>query len=146
MNPPLAPAASEALALAQDEAIRHGHRSAGTEHVLFALATVAGPDMADVLGALGTSCAAVRCAVRCVIPAGRPLHDQGRRLTPRAKVALDLAVRCASRSGSQYTNPRHLIYGLAAEREGLAAQVLLSQGITAAAVNRLLLPTLELAA
>lgn len=145
MNPPLAEAVSETLALAQDEATRHGHRSAGTEHVLLALATIASPEAADVFRALGTSCDAVRCATRNVIPDGHPLREQGRRLTPRAKVALDLAARCAGRFGPERTDPRHLIYGLAAEREGLAAKVLLSQGITAAAVHRLL-PATELAA
>ncbi|KIC68679.1 Clp protease N-terminal domain-containing protein [Pseudarthrobacter phenanthrenivorans] len=145
MIPPLGEAVSASLILARAEAGRHGHPSAATEHLLLALATIAGPELSDILGALGTSCEALRAAVRTVITPGKPSREPVQRLTPRTKVALDLAVSFADRRRAHRIGAEHLLYGLTAEREGLAAQVLLSLGITAATVDRLL-PALEPAA
>lgn len=138
--PPFDEAASAALALAQADAGRRGHSSVGTEHLLLALADGTGSDACSILDALGTSCGAVRIAVGGLIPdhvrpSDRPLH-----LTPRARVALDIAMSCAGRLGSATTTPRHLLYGLAAEREGIAAKVLLVHGATPSAVDQLLVP------
>jgi hypothetical protein len=65
----------------------------------------------------------------------RKLH-----LTPRAKVALDIAIRCAGRLDATSTGTGHLLYGLAAEREGLAARVLRIHRITPTAIDGLLVP------
>lgn len=138
--PPFDEAASAALALAQADAGRRGHSSVGTEHLLLALTDDTGTDACRILGALGTSCEAVRDTATGLIPvegraAGRDLH-----LTPRARVALDIAMRCADRLGAPATSPRHLLYGLAAEREGIAAKVLWIHGATPPAVDRHLVP------
>jgi ATP-dependent Clp protease ATP-binding subunit ClpA len=137
--PPFDEAASAALALAQADAGRRGHASVGTEHLLLALTDDTGTDACSILDALGTSCTAVRTDVGELITdrhrTDRPLH-----LTPRARVALDIAMRCAGRLGADATSPRHLLYGLAAEREGIAAKVLWIHGATPAAVDRFLVP------
>jgi ATP-dependent Clp protease ATP-binding subunit ClpC len=50
-------------------------------------------------------------------------------LTPAAKRAIDLAYEQARGMGNDYIGSHHLLFGLIAEAEGLAAQVLLRHGV-----------------
>lgn len=138
--PPFDEAATAALDLARAEAGRRGHSSIGTEHLLLALADGTGSDACAVLTALGTGCAQIRSAVGDLVPGPGPAAHRPLHLTPRARVAIDIATRCAARLGAAATSPRHLLYGLAAEREGIAAKVLFIHGATPAAVDRHLVP------
>lgn len=142
--PPFDTATAATLTLAQAEASRRGHPKVGTEHLLLALTDGPGggssSDACRILDTLGTSCAAVHAAVAAVLPAGTAGLRDGLPMTPRTKVALDIAMRSAARLGAGATSPRHLLYGLAAEREGLAARVLRQHGVDMAAVDRLLIP------
>lgn len=139
--PPFDEAASAALTLAQAEARSFGHHFVGTEHLLLALADVAsdGTEAARILTSLGTDTATVRAAVHAVVAAGDPGRDIPLHLTPRARLAVDIAARYAGRLEAAATGTGHLLYGLAAEREGLAAKVLLRHGATPAAVDKLIL-------
>lgn len=132
--------AAAVLTLAQAEAARRGHATVGTEHLLLALTDGSTSDACRILDTLGTSCAAVNAGIADFLPAGTPGEGGHPHLTPRARVALDIAMRSAARLGAGSTSPRHLLYGLAAEREGLAAKMLLRHGIDMAAVDRLLVP------
>lgn len=132
--------AATALTLAQVETARLGHPAVGTEHLLLALADGSGSDACRILCELGTSCAAVHAAVEDALTAGAPALAERLHLTPRARVALDIAMRSAARLGAGATSPRHLLYGLAAEREGLAARILRNHGVTMTLVDKLLVP------
>lgn len=141
--PPFDEAASSALAIAKVEAGLRG-QSIGTEHLLLALTGDAGSDACSILHALGASAEAVRAAVGALMP-DKCGTDRPLRPTVRARVAVDVAVRCAGRLGASTTSPRHLLYGLAAEGDGLAARALRTRGVTAPAVDRLLVPLPALA-
>lgn len=132
--------AAAALTLAQVEAARLGHTTVGTEHLLLALTDGTTSDACRILAELGTSCAIIQAAVTALLPAGTPGRRDQLHLTPRARVALDIAVRSAARLGAGSTSPRHLLYGLAAEREGIAARLLLAHGVSMSGVDRLLVP------
>lgn len=138
--PAFDPDAAASLALSQIEAARLGHATVGTEHLLLALTDGTATDACRILTDLGTSCAAVNADITAALPAGTPARRENLHLTPRARVALDIAMRSAARLGAGSTSPRHLLYGLAAEREGLAAKLLLRHGVDMAAVDRLLVP------
>lgn len=132
--------AAATLTLAQVEAARHGNPTVGTEHLLLALTDGTTSDACRILDTLGTSCAVVHTAIAAVLPPGTAANRGNLHLTPRARVALDIAMRSAARLDAGATSPRHLLYGLAAEREGLAAKVLRQHGVDMAAVDRLLIP------
>src|SRR5204862_1700021 len=50
--------------------------------------------------------------------------------TPRAKLVLELALREALGLGHEHIGPEHILLGLVAEGEGVAAQVLQKQDVT----------------
>ena len=58
-------------------------------------------------------------------------------LTPRAREVLHAAAREAEDRGHGYIGTEHLLLGLLAERDGIAAQVLVGLGVTDAIRDRL---------
>jgi excisionase family DNA binding protein len=126
------PRARAALAAAQDEALRRNHNWIGTEHLLLAL--VADPDNRAValLAAMGVETAAVTGALEFVIgkydPPTAPAGSFG--FTPRAKKALDLAVAEAGSLNHGQVGCEHLLLGLLAEGDGIAAAVLKGLSVT----------------
>jgi ATP-dependent Clp protease ATP-binding subunit ClpC len=51
------------------------------------------------------------------------------RFTPRAKKALEVALRESLQQGYDYMRTDHLLLGLLGEREGISARVLLNLGV-----------------
>jgi excisionase family DNA binding protein len=126
------PRARAALAGAQDEALRRNHTWIGTEHVLLAL--VADPDnrAVELLAAMDVQQPAVVAAVEFVIgkytASAATAGSIG--LTPRAKKALELAVAEANNLNHGQVGCEHLLLGLIAEGDGIAAAVLKSLNVT----------------
>ena len=119
--------ARQVLVLAQEEARLLGHSFIGTEHVLLGLLRQDGT-AAEVLTELGTSLATVRERVKETIgltgaPSGSPPF------TPRAKKVLELSLREALQLGHHNIGTELILLGLIREGEGVACQVLVSQGI-----------------
>ena len=134
--------ARNVVSLAQDEAKALAHDYVGTEHLLLGLLRVDDGIAARALAPLGVEVDGVRSGVRRVVgegeaPAGGPL-----RFTPRAKKDMELARREAEALGHNYVGTEHLLLGLAAEGEGVAARILCDAGVEAdrlrASVLRLL--------
>ena len=116
---------------AQEEARMLDHDHIGTEHLLLGLTheTIGGV-AAKVLESLGIGLEAVRQRVTEVIGRGEQAPSGHIPFTPQAKKVLELALQ-ESRgivTGRHYIGTEHILLGLIAEREGVAAQVLSELG------------------
>jgi ATP-dependent Clp protease ATP-binding subunit ClpA len=109
------------------------------------------PDIdAAALATLGIDLDAVRERVERAFGPGALAGRRGRRrllqrghelpFTPRAKKALELALREAGAMGDDFIGSEHLLLGLLREGDGVAARILASRGVTrelvAAALHR----------
>jgi len=134
--------ARRALTRAQEEAQHFGHNYIDTEHILLGLIAEEDSVASQVLANLGVAVSKVRSAVEFIVGRGGRPNTSEVGLTPRAKKVIELAVDEARRLNHSYIGTEHLLLGLLREREGSAAGVLESLGVTLervlAEVNRLL--------
>lgn len=136
-------AASQTVALARVEAREFGHHRVAPEHVLLALTDDGDSAAARILEHLGTSAATVHAEIRRVVGPGVCGNDRLLHLTPRARLVVDIAVRFARRLDTGTAGIEHLLYGVAAERESLAAKILRSHGITPGHIERRIMMLLD---
>lgn len=119
--------ARKVLFLAQQEAQRLGHNYIGTEHLLLGLVQEGGGVAAKALQSLDISLERVRQEVESLIGRGDGASSE-MSYTPRAKRVIELAFQQAVSLGHNYIGTEHLLLGLIAEGEGVAAQVLVNLG------------------
>jgi hypothetical protein len=124
-------AGRDTLDAAQEEARILGHRTVGTEHLLLALTRNAESGACKVMERMGATPATVRADVLSAIVSGATQASGRLAFTPRARLAVELAHRASERIGVPQTGTEHLLIGLAAEGEGIAAQALCKSGIVA---------------
>ena len=131
------------VVLAQEEAqgLKHGH--IGTEHLLLALLREQRDLGARVLKSLDVTEERTRSQVGRIVPSGGDVTSEHVPLTERAKRALALAMREARQWGQKYIATEHILLGLAREKEGVAARVLLDFGADAEKVRREFMPVLS---
>jgi ATP-dependent Clp protease ATP-binding subunit ClpC len=133
--------AKHVLVFAQDAAQHFNHNHIGTEHLLHGLVRVKAGRARTVLRELGVDPDHVCYAVETSIGRGDRTVSGDLSLTPRAKKALELTVAEARRLQQNHIDTEHLLLGLVAEGEGIAADVLTSLGVelegARAAVRRL---------
>ncbi|MBE9513374.1 MAG: ATP-dependent Clp protease ATP-binding subunit [Chloroflexi bacterium] len=122
--------ARRVLTLAQEEAQALNHSYIGTEHILLGLVREEDGVAAKVLTNLGVSLSKVRTSVEFVIGRGDKPNANETGLTPRARRVIELAIDEARYLSHNYIGTEHLLLGLLREREGIAAGVLDSFGIT----------------
>ncbi len=123
--------------LAHREALRMGHDVIGTEHILLGLLVEGEGVAAQVLNSLGVNFLEVRRQIEELVGKGQPiLKPIDLPLSPRAKRVLDLAIKEARNMGVNYVGTEHVLLGLLAEGEGVAAQILLSLGIDMTVIQR----------
>jgi len=122
--------ARRVLTLAQEEAQHFNHSYIGTEHILLGLIREEEGVAAKVLTNLGVGLNRIRSAVEFIIGRGEKPSSEQIGLTPRAKRVIELAIEEARYLGHNYIGTEHLLLGLLHEREGVAANVLDSFGIT----------------
>lgn len=119
--------ANKVMELAQQEAVKYRHGYIGTEHVLLGLIAEGEGVAAQALQSLGISMEAVRQQVESAMGQGQSTEPKVT-LTPRVKKVIELAFLQAQHLGHNYVGTEHLLLGLIAEGEGIAAQVLVSLG------------------
>jgi ATP-dependent Clp protease ATP-binding subunit ClpA len=126
--------AKKVLTLAQDEAASHHHSYIGTEHVLLGLLREPEGAAARALASLGVEQDEVRDAMDALIGSERVVIGQ---IIPtsRVKKVIELAFEEARRMGAGHVGTEHLLLGLVAEGEGIAARVLADLGAGEAAVR-----------
>ncbi len=122
--------ARRALTRAQEEAQHFGHNYIDTEHILLGLIAEEDSVASQVLSNLGVPVSKVRSAVEFIVGRGGRPNTSEVGLTPRAKKVIELAVDEARRLNHSYIGTEHLLLGLLREREGSAAGVLESLGVT----------------
>ncbi len=123
--------------LAHREALRMGHDVIGTEHILLGLLVEGEGVAAQVLNSLGVNFQEVRRQTEELVGKGQPiLRPIDLPLSPRAKRVLDLAIKEARNMGVNYVGTEHVLLGLLAEGEGVAARILLSSGVDSVIVQR----------
>ena len=121
--------AQKVLALAQEEAVRLGHNSIGTEHILLGLIREGEGIAAKALVALGLSLEKIHDEVESLIGRGQeqPVNIA---YTPRAKKVIELSMDEARKLGHTYVGTEHILLGLIREGEGVAARVLNNLGVS----------------
>jgi ATP-dependent Clp protease ATP-binding subunit ClpA len=120
--------ARQVIIFAQDDARALRHNYIGTEHILLGLLREQEGVAARVLDVLGITAEEVRTQVDRLVGRGDEAATGQIPFTPRAKHALEHALREAIALGHQYIGTEHLLLGLARESDGVAARILLDLG------------------
>jgi ATP-dependent Clp protease ATP-binding subunit ClpC len=123
---------------AQEEARLLNHNCIGTEHLLLGLLREGHGVAAQALDALDISLPTVRERVREIDGEGAEPRSGGGHIpfTPRAKKVLGLALREALTLGDNYIETEHILLGVIAEGNGVAAGVLADLGADAERVRQ----------
>ena len=117
------------LQLAEEEAHRFQHNYIGTEHLLLGLTRLDHSLAKQILDHLGVELQTVRTAIEFIIGKGDYTVEGERRLAPRAKKVIALAIAEAQSSGQTVVGSEHFLLGLVREGEGIAAGILASLGV-----------------
>src|SRR4051812_30399326 len=129
------------VVLAQEKARELAHHHIGTEHVLLALLAQERSEVRAALGGLGVTPEAALAAVVEAVPRGTTAPSGHIAFTPRAKKVLELSLREALKQDDKDIRPDHLLWGILAEGNGVAAQILLRDGRTAEQIRSAVTPT-----
>jgi ATP-dependent Clp protease ATP-binding subunit ClpA len=129
----------EALERADQEAQLFNHEYIGTEDILLGLVSEESGVAANVLKSMDVDLHKIRLEVDKIVqtaPGGHQFYYRGKLpLTPRAGKAMQYAVEEARQLNRSYVDTDHLLLGLLREEEGVAAQILMNLGVTAADVR-----------
>lgn len=125
------PGAQQALALAREEAPLLNHDFIGTEHVLLGLLKSQSDIVPRVMRRLGVQSETIRAEIQKIIGPGIPARRMAAEIpyTPRAKRALNLALKEAESLEQQQVKPEHMLLGLLKENKGVAGLVLRNLGV-----------------
>jgi ATP-dependent Clp protease ATP-binding subunit ClpA len=127
--------ARDVVVFAQDEARLLKHNYIGTEHLLLGLLREEEGLAERFLGVQGVTLEDVRRDVKRVIGVGGDVTSGQIPFTPRAKKALESALREAQALGHNYIGTEHILLGVEDQDEGVAAQILLDLGLSAELVR-----------
>ncbi|KAA2258725.1 ATP-dependent Clp protease ATP-binding subunit [Solihabitans fulvus] len=134
--------ARHVIVLAQEEARNAGSPQIGPEHLVLALLGEPEAVAARTMEALGASLADVRKAIVEQLPEPQDTLPGHLPFTPQAKKALELTLREALLLQHNYIGTEHLLLGVLAEGDELAAGTLVRLGVTKEVVEPLILAQL----
>jgi len=120
--------ARRVVVFAQEEARMLNQSYIGTEHLLLGLIREEESVAVRALKALGINLEDIRTQVEELTGEGSSVPRGHIPFTPRAKKALELALREALQMGHNYIGTEHILMGLIREGEGIAARVLFNLG------------------
>jgi ATP-dependent Clp protease ATP-binding subunit ClpC len=136
--------ARKAMALANQEAQRLNHEYIGPEHILLGLLDEGYGVAATLLKNLDVDFAKARLEVEKLAPRGSTTVAIGKLpQTIQAKKVVELTIHEARNLNHNYVGTEHLLLGLLALPESIAAQVLASFGLKLEAVREVVLNLLE---
>ncbi len=119
------------LQMAREESARFHHEYVGTEHILLALVREGEGIAVAVLTNLNVDPEELRATIQGMLKEGKNLtQSQDLPYTSRAKKILEFAMTEARDLGHSYVGTEHLLLGVLREEKGLAAQGLLTVGVT----------------
>jgi ATP-dependent Clp protease ATP-binding subunit ClpC len=130
--------------LALEEAQRRRHPYLGTEHLLLGLLQDGDGIAIAVLQKAGLSIDQIRLAVERRLPRHSDASGAGEiPFTPNGKKVLQYGVEECQRLGHDHIGTEHLLLGLLQVKEGLAANVLNSLGVSLAKTRETILDLLS---
>ena len=112
--------ANEALNLAISFAENMGHTYVGSEHLLLGLLRIGSGAACSVLNKNGIEADSVEELLRREIGTGTPTKLSPDYFTPRAKKAIETAMRCSNGMGKKYAGTEHLLIGILSEGDNFA--------------------------
>jgi ATP-dependent Clp protease ATP-binding subunit ClpC len=114
-----------AVVLAQEEARELHHTYIGTEHLLLGMLREGTGSAARALASMNVTLDAARQAVEASVGRGQSRQPSGHiPFTPRAKKALELALRESLRLGQNYIGTGHLLLSLTEQPDDAAIRIL----------------------
>jgi ATP-dependent Clp protease ATP-binding subunit ClpC len=138
--------ARRVIVLAQEAAKGLGHNYLGTEHILLGVIREGDGIGAQVLNEAGFTSEKALAKITEMVPAGDAVIKGPIPFTPRAKKAIEMALREALQLGHNYIGTEHLLLGLIREGETAASEILASEGIDIDLARKAILEKLEEAA
>ena len=127
------------LIKAREDAQRRNHEWVGTEHLLLGLLAEEDALVMDVLENLSANPMVLQQTVEQRLTDGQPSRIKSTTdlpYTARARVVLDQAIATAHEFGDGYVGTQHLLLGLIRETHGIAAQSLITAGLTEPKLKR----------
>jgi ATP-dependent Clp protease ATP-binding subunit ClpC len=129
--------------LAHREALRLGHEVIGTEHILLGLLDDADGIVTQILTNYELHPEVLKAEIESLVGTGSPRSEPvDLPSSPRAKLVIDLSMREARKMGVNYIGTEHILIGILAEGEGMAAQLLASHGMDLARVRAMVRSTM----
>lgn len=123
--------AKKVMALANQWSQRFNHEFVGTEHILLGLVKEGSGIGVSVLRSKGLDLPKIQAEVEKLIKNGPDIVAMGKApMTPHAKQAIQYAIEECRTLGQHFVGTEHLILGLLREKDGVAARVLVSMGLT----------------
>ncbi len=124
------------MQLANQEAQRINRETVGTENLLIGIVKEGSGVAANVLKNLGIDLRKIRDEVDKVVQPGPEMVTMGRLPhTPRMKKVIQASMDAARELGHNYVGSEHLLLGILAVGEGIAAQILTNLGATSLKVK-----------
>lgn len=136
--------ARRVIVLAQEAAKGLGHNYLGTEHILLGVIREGDGIGAQVLNEMGFTSEKALGKITEIVPAGDAVIKGPIPFTPRAKKAIEMALREALQLGHNYIGTEHLLLGLIREGETAASEILASEGIDIDIARKAILEKLEI--
>ena len=126
--------AQEVLGRAQQLLTQYRHQAVEPEHLLLAMIDHPGGLAVQVFRQLGVDLPSLQRQLRAWLErqpkAFGSTSTQQLYFTERARVVVEGAIAAANGRGDQFVGVEHLLAALVVQRQGLAAEVLSSQGVT----------------
>ncbi len=120
--------ANEALNLAISFAENMGHTYVGSEHLLLGLLRLGSGVASAVLNKNGVTAEKIEELFRSEIGSGTPTKLSPDYFTPRAKKAIETALRGSNGMGKKYAGTEHLLIGLLSEGDNFAIAFINNSG------------------
>lgn len=135
--------ARRVIVLAQEAAKGLGHNYLGTEHLLLGVLREGDGIGAQVLISSGLTPEKALEEVTRLVPSGDAVIKGPIPFTPRAKKAIEMALREALQLGHNYIGTEHLLLGLIREGETVASEILEKEGIDIEVARRAIISKLD---
>lgn len=120
--------ANEALNLAISFAENMGHTYVGSEHLLLGLLKLGSGVASAVLNKNGVTADKIEELLRSEIGSGSPTKLSPDYFTPRAKKAIETALRGCNSMGKKYAGTEHLLIGILSEGDNFAIRFINNSG------------------
>ena len=134
--------ANEALNHAISSAEYMGHTYVGSEHQLLGLLKTGSSVATAILNKKNVTADKIEEIIECTIGSGNPTELSPDYLTPRAKRALESAVKFCRKSGRGLVGTEHILLGILSDGESYAIRFLRELGVDIATLTREVVATL----